>query len=79
MPRYYFHILEGPLAYGDDIGMELPDLGAARAEAIMSLAEMMRHAASPASARTISLTVRDDRSSVLFIATMQLTISAPAK
>ena len=79
MPRYYFHILEGPVAYADDFGMELPDLAAARAEAVLTLAEMMRHAVAPASARSISLTVRDDRSAVLFVASMQVSISPGGK
>jgi hypothetical protein len=44
MPRYYFHI-EDDRTEVDQIGMELPDLEAAREEAIRSAGELLRNGA----------------------------------
>jgi hypothetical protein len=41
MPRYFFHLHNGTAAC-DEEGRELPDLNAARAEAITTAREMMR-------------------------------------
>jgi hypothetical protein len=41
MPRYYFHVRDG-VAFNDDVGTELPDEDAARAEAVRSSGEMLR-------------------------------------
>jgi hypothetical protein len=44
MPQYYFHI-EDDRTEVDQIGMELPDLEAARAEAIGAAGELLRDGA----------------------------------
>jgi len=36
MPRYFFHILSGGVTVEDEEGMELPDMAAARQEAVAS-------------------------------------------
>lgn len=41
MPRYYFHICNGTGFVQDEEGLELPDLDAARAEAVRSARSIM--------------------------------------
>jgi hypothetical protein len=40
MPRYYFHIRDGFDLDEDDEGVELPDIDAARAEALATVEEL---------------------------------------
>jgi hypothetical protein len=44
MPRYYFHLKDGRLSL-DDYGIDLPDLGAARKEAVRYSGEVLRDGA----------------------------------
>ena len=44
MPRYYFHI-EDSRTEIDQVGMELPDLQAAREEAVRAAGELLRNGA----------------------------------
>jgi hypothetical protein len=40
MPRYFFHILSGGVTVEDEEGMELPDMAAARQEAVASARDL---------------------------------------
>jgi hypothetical protein len=42
MPRYFFHVVDNDHRIIDDEGTELPDLHAARKEAVCASAEMLR-------------------------------------
>jgi len=42
MTRYFFHMQDGEAVVDDEQGLELPDLNAAREEAIRTCAEMLR-------------------------------------
>jgi hypothetical protein len=44
MPRYFFHIVDGSFRV-DPEGMELPDIAAARVEAIAAAGEILRDSA----------------------------------
>ncbi len=41
MPRYYFHVRNGPSVDQDHDGMDLPDLEAAHAEALRTASELL--------------------------------------
>jgi hypothetical protein len=41
MPRYFLHIRDGDRYIADDEGSDLPDLDAARAEAVLGAREIM--------------------------------------
>jgi hypothetical protein len=40
MPRYFFHILSGGVTVEDDEGIELPDMAAARREAVANARDL---------------------------------------
>jgi hypothetical protein len=40
MPRYFFHILSGGVTVEDDEGIDLPDMAAARQEAVASARDL---------------------------------------
>jgi hypothetical protein len=58
MPRYYFNVRDGRDVDEDEEGVELPDLEAARAEALATVAEL-RDELGPDAAR-IELEITDD-------------------
>ncbi|TIX82164.1 MAG: hypothetical protein E5V27_14030 [Mesorhizobium sp.] len=59
MPRFYFDWDESnELAIVDDIGLELPDLAAAKAEAAQALAEWSKNVI--ADRQELAITVRDE-------------------
>ncbi|RUV30319.1 MAG: hypothetical protein EOS23_18675 [Mesorhizobium sp.] len=61
MPRFYFDWDESnELAIVDDIGLELPDLAAAKAEAAQALAEWSKNVIPRADRQELALTVRDE-------------------
>jgi hypothetical protein len=60
MPRYYFDTRDGHTFVQDDIGVELPDIEAARDQAAVALAEMAKEALPGSVRRALSIEVRDD-------------------
>ena len=64
MPRYYFHVFNGSGETRDDEGVELPDLEAARLEALWGIRSMLRDEIASGSidfAGKIQITDRDNR------------------
>ncbi|TKD40628.1 MAG: hypothetical protein E5W98_20550 [Mesorhizobium sp.] len=61
MPRFYFDWDEtNELAIVDDLGLELPDLAAAKAEAAKALAEWSKDVKPKADRQELAITVRDE-------------------
>jgi hypothetical protein len=44
MPLYYFHVRRGTETQPDDLGIDLPDFGAAKVEAFRTAREMLSEA-----------------------------------
>ena len=62
MPRFYFDLRDGEFIR-DDVGVELPSMDEAMAEAKKMLAEMVRERAADASAEQILVDIRTPGSS----------------
>ena len=45
MPRFYFHTEDGPMQFRDEVGVELPDVAAARVEAADVMGQLLKDAA----------------------------------
>lgn len=65
MPQYYFDTRDNETFIRDDIGLQLPDLEAVKAEAAKSLAELARDVLPGALKRRLTVDVRDERQPVL--------------
>lgn len=64
MPRFHFHVVNGTGETRDDDGVELPDLEAARLEALSGIRSMLRDEISGGSidfAGTVRITDDQDR------------------
>lgn len=67
MPRYFFNVLD-PQMSRDDVGMECPDLHAARTEAVRTSGQMLQGVAdSVREGSDWRMEVTDHREHVLFI------------
>jgi hypothetical protein len=65
MPRYYFDLRRDSLTDQDQHGQHLPDITAARAEAIVAAVEFVAEA-NPAEIPDFQIAVRDGSGTVLF-------------
>lgn len=67
MPRYFFHVQDGH-TFIDDEGVELPDLNAARAQAVTASGEALRNGAGPSmwNGTPWKMWVTDDSNETLF-------------
>lgn len=66
MPRFYFHTEDGSSCLDDD-GMELPDVTAAKIEAVRAMAELLRDKAPNFwDERSLKLIVTDKAGLILF-------------
>ena len=66
MPQYYFHICDSLGVIADDEGMPLADLHAARAEANMSMLEIVkRRIAAKQAIQNLSIEIADGAGSLL--------------
>ncbi len=63
VPLYFFDTRDGDTR--DDIGLELPDLEAVKAQAALSLAELARDVLPGSMRREIVIEVRDERRPVM--------------
>jgi len=73
MPRYYFDTQNGEQHFHDDEGSELPDVQAARDEAIAVLPEIAGGELPDGDRREMVLTVRNEAGQVFFKTTLLLT------
>jgi hypothetical protein len=77
MPIYFFHC-EGAQSFVDDRGTELPDLSAARIEAVQNAGEILRdHAERFAEALSWRVYVTDESGSTVF--GLRLGVEAPGE
>jgi hypothetical protein len=72
MPRYYFDTSDGAVLLRDFDGFELPDLEAARREALMALPGIARGRILGGGPGDVAATVRSETGTVLFKATLTL-------
>jgi hypothetical protein len=67
VPRYFFHVKDGR-SIPDDVGIELPDIQAAQAQAVTGSAEILRDEGSQFWDGTDwRMTVTDERGHILFV------------
>jgi hypothetical protein len=65
VPLYYFDTRDNDRFISDDVGLDLSDLGAARDQAAVSLAEMARDVLPGSLRRNLAVEVRDRQQPVL--------------
>jgi hypothetical protein len=61
MPRYYFDFCESDEISIDDVGLEFPDLAAAKADARRALSELFSQGKPSADRQELTVMVRDER------------------
>jgi hypothetical protein len=70
MPRFYFDVRDGETFTPDDLGIELPNVEAARDQAALALAEIAREVLPGSVRRELAIEVRDSapvlRTSLVF-------------
>jgi hypothetical protein len=77
MPRYFFHTEDGD-SYRDDDGLELPDITAAKIEAVRHMGELLRdRAVGFWDDHALKLVVTDQAGQVLFSLDLSA-VEAPA-
>lgn len=72
MPRFFFDIDDGERRTTDSEGLELADLSAARDTAVSILPDLAREELPDGDRRVFVCQVRDDKGTVLFVATLSL-------
>lgn len=72
MPRYFIDTTAGSLNARDEEGYDLPDLEAARREAVCALPEIARYSLNRSERKSVVVKVRDESGAVLFQATLTL-------
>jgi hypothetical protein len=65
VPLYFFNTKDNGTLVEDEVGSELPDLEAAKAQAAMALVELARDVLPGSTRRTLTVEVRDERRLVL--------------
>lgn len=65
VPRYFFDTRDNDNFTEDDVGIDLPDLEAVKAQAALSLAELARDVLPGNLQRDLAVEARDDRQPVL--------------
>ncbi|MFC0408290.1 DUF6894 family protein [Roseomonas elaeocarpi] len=73
MPLYYFDTIAGSGLIRDAIGMDYPDDGTARREAIAALPNIAADELPDGDLRIFSVIVRNDKERAIFIADLTLT------
>jgi hypothetical protein len=73
VPRYYFDIEDRDGRMTDNIGLDLPDIAAANAEAKATLAALARESIPRYDAVTLSIRIRSEGDSVLLVVQSSVT------
>jgi hypothetical protein len=68
MPRYYFDMHEDDLVNADPVGSDLPEHEAARAEAVLALAQWAKDVLPTRRVRSLSIRVRDETKKLILVA-----------
>ena len=66
MPRYFFDLDAGERLFRDEKGSDLPDIPAAREEAIAVLPEIVRAMVTDRDQKTLTSLIRDDGGLIVF-------------
>jgi len=74
MPRYYFDYVDGAAGTEDDEGTELPDLEAARTEALLSLGLIAKDELPDRDHRDFQISIRDQSGAVLMVLSLFLRV-----
>jgi hypothetical protein len=74
MPRYFFDTYDGRSLVPDEVGLDLKDLAAAKAEAQGALPDMARDALPDSNNRTFVISVRDEAEQVLVQIALSLVV-----
>lgn len=75
MPRYYFDVQDREGRFVDEIGLELPNVQAATAEARRALADMVRDALREQSEDAVSIAIRTEQDGPIIITVNLTTVS----
>lgn len=78
MPRYYFDVFSDNTLTRDEIGLDLPDMNAAVAEARLALADMSREAIASAKLDELRILIRDGDDGPVLL-TVTISTEWPAK
>ncbi len=73
MARYFFDMIDGKRTIRDALGCDLPDVEAARTEALEALPEIARGELPPSGQYDLTTHVRDHTGAVIFVATLSIT------
>jgi len=74
MPRYYFDYLDGPKSAPDEEGKELPDLAAARAEALQTLGLIAKDELPDGDRRDFRISIREENGPALMLLSLLLRV-----
>jgi len=74
MPRFFFDTFDGSQMVSDEIGLELADLAAAKAEAQKALPDIARDALPASNHATFVVSVRDETGIVVVRAALSLVV-----
>jgi hypothetical protein len=75
MPRYFFDIQDSEGTFLDDVGMDLPDMGAAIREARKTLADMLRDALRDQTSDALLIRIRDGADGPVVLSVTMTTVS----
>jgi len=78
MPKYYFDLVDGAETSIDDLGLEFADLEAARANALLALAEIARDKLPQGDRKELKIYVRDESGHILLTASLELRVDRAA-
>ncbi len=74
MPRYFFDTFDGERLIPDELGLEVQDLSAAKAQAQRALPDLAREALPDSNHRTFVISVRDEAGNVMLRAALSLVV-----
>ena len=77
MPRYYFDSHDGDQSIVDDIGVELPDIDAAKLEASRALTDLARDVVPGSIWRELCVSVRDELNRPILKVVMTFEVISP--
>jgi hypothetical protein len=79
MPRFFFDIHDGEAFTPDGEGLELDDLGAAKAEAKKTLPEIVKDELPDGDRRDFTVDVKDAAGQIVWRVTLSLVVESPTR